>query len=64
MTNVRFIRVAPVAQRLGVSDETIRRWAAAGRLPPLHRIGPRCLGWPVEIIEPALAALLAPAAAA
>jgi excisionase family DNA binding protein len=49
----RFVTVLDVAERLGVSERTIRRWIAAGILP-VHRFGRA-----VRISEIDLAAFLA-----
>ena len=49
----RFFTVLEVAERLGVSERTIRRWIAAGILP-VHRFGRL-----VRVSETDLAAFLA-----
>lgn len=38
----RYLSVPDVAEELGVSVRTVRRWIAAGRLPIL-RPSPRCI---------------------
>ena len=39
-----------LAERLKVSDRTIRQWDADGKLPPALRIGRTCR-WQPEVIE-------------
>jgi predicted DNA-binding transcriptional regulator AlpA len=38
-------RIKDVAERCGVSAQTVRRWAARGILPPPVRIGGKDLFW-------------------
>ena len=38
-------RIKDVAERCGVSSQTVRRWAARGVLPPPVRIGGKNLFW-------------------
>lgn len=39
------MRIKDVAERCGVSAQTVRRWAARGILPPPVRIGGKDLFW-------------------
>jgi excisionase family DNA binding protein len=43
-----YIRPAQLAERLNVSEATLRDWIAAGRLPPPRRITERTLAWSDE----------------
>jgi predicted DNA-binding transcriptional regulator AlpA len=38
-------RPSSVANRLGVTTRTIKRWETAGLLPKRIHIGPRCVGY-------------------
>jgi excisionase family DNA binding protein len=45
-----------VARALGVSDDTVRRWAESGHLPKPHRFSLRVWRWRKADIERAIAA--------
>jgi prophage regulatory protein len=40
-----YLTVVQVAERYGVSTDTIWRWKRDGRLPSAVRIGPNCTRW-------------------
>jgi len=40
-----------VAKHLGVSHNTVKRWAQAGVMPKGRRLGPRLLKWSRKEIE-------------
>jgi len=42
---MRYLRIAEVAKKLGVSRTTIWRWERQGYLPPKRQIGPNIVGW-------------------
>lgn len=39
----------------GVSDRTLRRWEAAGKLPPVTRVSRRVNGWRKSVLDQFLA---------
>ncbi len=45
------VRVKLLADLLGVTQETIRKWAATGVLPPARRLGCRILYWHAEEVR-------------
>jgi prophage regulatory protein len=47
----RYFSDSDLAQTLGVSRNTIWRWAREGRLSPPIKIGPNCTRWPESAIE-------------
>ncbi len=44
-TSLRWLRRRQVAERLGVSEFTIRDWVRAGRFPKAARLGPQTRAW-------------------
>jgi excisionase family DNA binding protein len=40
------VEIREVAEACRVSVQTVRRWIAAGVIPPPRRFGRRCLRWP------------------
>jgi len=47
----RFARDTEIADRYGVSRNTIWRWTKEGRLPSPVRLGPGCTRWRLADIE-------------
>lgn len=45
MTLRATVSVADAAQRLGVSEKTVRRWIKAGKLPAAQEAGPYGMAW-------------------
>lgn len=43
--SIELVDLARVARSFDVSEITVRRWEAAGILPPAIRTGPRLLRW-------------------
>lgn len=44
-TRLKILRIAEVAEMLGVSRVTLWRWERQGYLPPKRIIGPNTVGW-------------------
>ena len=40
-----------LAKFLGVSQQTVKRWASSGVIPKARRVGPRLMKWNREEIE-------------
>lgn len=51
----KYSAVCALAQKYGVSEATIWRWAKAGRIPAPLKLGPNTTRWDVEAVEAALA---------
>lgn len=51
-----YVRPNVVAALFGCSKVTVLRWAAAGKLPPLHQLGPGVSAFTVGPIRQALRA--------
>ncbi|MHB8743680.1 MAG: helix-turn-helix transcriptional regulator [Sulfuricaulis sp.] len=51
MTELRIVRVAEAARRLGVNRSTLWRWVASGIMPPPLKLGPAARGWKAETLE-------------
>jgi prophage regulatory protein len=51
MTELRIVRVAEAARRLGVNRSTIWRWVAAGIMPAPLKLGPAARGWKADTLE-------------
>jgi excisionase family DNA binding protein len=50
MSDIRHLTVEQVAERLALSEETVRRWLRSGKLKGV-RIGERRSGWRVPETE-------------
>lgn len=46
-----FMRRPAAAAFVGVSTKTLRRWEAAGRIPPAVRLSPAVQGWRRSVLE-------------
>lgn len=51
-----YVRAPVVGPLFGISEVTVWRWAAAGRLPSPRILGPRVTGWNVGELREALRA--------
>lgn len=51
--NERFLRATEVAQRLGITRQSLWRWTRSGYFPPSRQIGPEGgrVGWFASEIE-------------
>lgn len=49
--STRWIAVATLAQRIGVSQNTIWRWTREHRFPPPVRLTLRCTRWSLEEVR-------------
>jgi len=49
------LKTREVAHRCRVTPRTIRAWVAAGRFPPPLRLSPRCIRWPLSVVDRHLA---------
>ncbi|MFL0797826.1 MAG: AlpA family phage regulatory protein [Cellvibrionaceae bacterium] len=47
----KFFRSDELATRWGVSKTTIWRWRREKLIPPPLALGPRMVGWHIEVIE-------------
>jgi excisionase family DNA binding protein len=54
----QYLSVPAAARRLGITMPTVRKWARAGMLPPLRRIGLRCCYLDKKEMEKAMRALV------
>lgn len=50
----RYARAHRIAAMLAVSQATVWRWSASGRIPQPRRIGPRVTAWDVDAVLAAL----------
>jgi prophage regulatory protein len=50
-----FLRYPEVAALLNISRESLYRWQRVGLFPKPTKYGPRCVGWPREVVEQWLA---------
>ena len=49
------LRYPEVATLLNISQESLYRWQRVGLFPKPTKYGPRCVGWPREVVEQWLA---------
>ncbi|MEJ3960633.1 AlpA family phage regulatory protein [Brachymonas sp. G13] len=49
------LRYPEVAVLLNISQESLYRWQRVGLFPKPVKYGPRCVGWPREVVEQWLA---------
>ena len=48
---MEIIRPKQLAEKLGLTERTIRRWRRAGKLPEPRKISVRAIGWRREDLE-------------
>lgn len=51
MNQTVWISAGQLAERMGVSQNTIWRWARAKRIPAPAQLSPRCTRWRLDQIE-------------
>ena len=51
LPNTALIDSLEIANHLGVSQNTVKRWARTGAMPKGRRLGPRLLKWNRQEIE-------------
>jgi excisionase family DNA binding protein len=51
MKSTKLVSVAEVAEIIGVSKITVRRWVKAGSFPPGIRCGRRLIRWNLDTVQ-------------
>jgi len=54
---MRYFRAAQIAERVGVSESTIWRWAASGKISKPKKLSKRVTVWDAATVEADIAAL-------